>query len=309
MILVTGAQGFIGSWLVSRLLADGERVAVLDHPAREGSRFALEGLGAHVSVARGELGDRSTLDGVDTVFHLAARPLVADAERDPAATYEVNVGGTWRLLESCASARVGRVILVSSYLGYGRGEVYREDMPLRPTSAYGTSNAAADLIACTYASRVPIGIVRLGNVYGGGDVHYSRLVPDAVRALAEGRRPVIRSDGTPQRDFLYVEDAVDACLAIAASLPGRSGDAWNAGAGEPVSILELVRTLVRVAGREDLEPDVQGAPTGTVDRQFLDTAKIRGALGWEPRHRLEEGLARTWEWYRARGGAAGHPAA
>jgi CDP-glucose 4,6-dehydratase len=204
---------------------------------------------------------------------------------------------------------VRRVVLVSSYLGYGRGETYREDMPLRPSTVYGAASAAADLIARSYAPRVGVGVVRLGNVYGGGDVHYSRLVPDAVRALADGRRPVIRSDGTPQRDFLYVEDAVEACLAVAGSLPGHSGEAWNAGAGKAVAILDLVRMLARVAGREDLEPDVRGAAAGAVDRQVLDTAKIRDALGWAPRFGLEEGLARTWEWYRAHGAAAGRPAA
>ena len=297
---VTGAQGFLGSWLVSRLLDRGDEVAVLERAARPGSRFEREDLGARVSALPGDLDDATSLaravEGAGVVFHLAARTIVAEAERDPAGTFDTNVGGTWRLLDACAAAGVPRVVLVSSYLAYGRqdGGLYREDMPLRPGSVYGAATAAADMVARAFGN---VGIVRLSNVYGGGDVHRSRLVPEVVHALAEGRRPVLRTDGTPRRDFLYVEDAVEACLAVAGS--PRAG-AWHAGAGEAVSVLELVRAMTRAAGREDLEPDVQGAPTGgPPDVQLLDCTAIREELGWQPRHALEEGLARTWAWHTA----------
>jgi CDP-glucose 4,6-dehydratase len=146
-------------------------------------------------------------------------------------------------------------------------------------------------------------VTRLANVYGPGDLNWSRIVPDSARALARGERPVIRSDGTPERDYLYVEDAVGAYLAIAESLdrPELRGRAWNAGWGSPVSVIELVRTLIAVSGR-DLEPDVRGkgTPHGEIDRQFLDSTAIREELGWEPRVDLETGLRTTWEWYERR---------
>jgi CDP-glucose 4,6-dehydratase len=293
----------MGSWLVSRLLDDGEDVAVLDRAAHPDSRFARCGLGERTRAVRADLADRESLvralEGVGAVFHLAGQPLVGEADRDPVTTLETNVGGVWRLLDAAREAGAERIVLASSYLAYGRhpGGVYREDQPLWPTSPYETSQAAGDMIAGAYAStyELGVGVLRLGNVYGGGDTQYSRIVPDAARALAEGRAPVIRSDGTPERDFLYVEDAVDAYLAVARSLPEHRGRAWNAGAGEAVSILEVVRRLIRASGR-DVEPEVKGAP-GLQDRQVLDAARIRAELGWAPRHDLDEGLAKTWAWY------------
>jgi CDP-glucose 4,6-dehydratase len=145
-----------------------------------------------------------------------------------------------------------------------------------------------------------VAVTRLANVYGPGDLNWSRVVPDTARALARGERPVIRSDGTPERDYLYVEDAVDAYLAVAASLdrPDLCGRAWNAGWGRPVPVLEMVRTLISVSGR-DVEPDVRGrgTPHGEIDRQYLDSSAIRSELGWAPRVELERGLRTTWEWY------------
>jgi CDP-glucose 4,6-dehydratase len=145
-------------------------------------------------------------------------------------------------------------------------------------------------------------VLRLANVYGGGDFNFTRLVPETARALVRGERPVLRSDGTPQRDFLYVEDAVDAYLAVAASLdePARSGRAWNAGAGEPVAVLEVVSRLI-AAARSDVAPLIQGhgTPPGELDRQAVDASALRDELGWRPRWQLDDGLAETYRWYRS----------
>jgi CDP-glucose 4,6-dehydratase len=158
------------------------------------------------------------------------------------------------------------------------------------------------MIARSYAVTygLPVAVTRLANVYGGGDFNFSRIVPDTARALVRGDRPVIRSDGTPERDYIYAPDAVDAYLAIARSLddPAMHGRAWNAGAGRPYSVKEMVSRLVAVSGRE-VEPDIQGegTPHGEIDRQFLDSSRIRDELGWEPRWELDDGLRETWTWY------------
>ncbi|MET0510866.1 MAG: NAD-dependent epimerase/dehydratase family protein [Thermoleophilaceae bacterium] len=310
--LVTGAQGFLGSWLAQRLLDEGRAVVALRRDVEPDSRFRTEGIEDRCIVAMADLTDHDALvrvlneHEVGEVFHLAAQTIVSTANRSPLATWEANVRGTWSLLEACRSlGTVRKIVVASSDKAYGdHVELpYREDFALQPRYPYDTSKACADLIARSYAHTysLPIAVTRLANIYGPGDVNWSRLVPDTARALAAGERPVIRSDGTPERDYLYVEDAVDAYLAIAASLdrPAFHGRAWNAGWGQPVKVVDLVRTLIAVSGVA-VEPDLHGTgtPHGEIDRQYLDSSAIRAELGWEPRWELAEGLRAAWEWYR-----------
>jgi CDP-glucose 4,6-dehydratase len=208
------------------------------------------------------------------------------------------------------------VVVASSDKAYGEHEVlpYREDAKLQPRFPYDTSKAAADLIARSYAEtyELPVAVTRFANVYGGGDFNFSRLVPDTARAILAGENPVIRSDGTPERDFIYAADAVDAYLAIAEGLRDEAnrGLAFNAGAGRPWPVLEIVNTLIEVSGSE-VEPDVQGAgtPDGEIDRQYLDSTLINERLGWEPKWSLQEGLAETFRWYERNLAAAREEAA
>jgi CDP-glucose 4,6-dehydratase len=244
----------------------------------------------------------------EAIFHLAAQTQVGDANRDPLGTWETNIRGTYLLLEAVRDYGAAEAVVVaSSDKAYGSHDVlpYREEFALQPLFPYDVSKAAADMIARSYAATygMPVAVTRLANVYGPGDVNWARLVPDTARALVRGERPVVRSDGTPERDYLYVEDAADAYLAVAGSLadPARHGRAWNAGSGEPVPVLEVVRRLIAVSGR-DVEPDVQGSgvPHGEIDRQYLDSTAIREELGWAPRWDLDRGLRAAWEWYRER---------
>jgi CDP-glucose 4,6-dehydratase len=203
---------------------------------------------------------------------------------------------------------IERIVVASSDKAYGRHEQlpYKEDFPLQALYPYDVSKAATDMIARSYAATygLPIAVTRLANVYGGGDPNASRIVPDTIAALKEGKQPVIRSDGSPERDYLYVEDAVDAYLTIAAALDDRAnwGRAWNAGTGEAVSVRDVVDRLIRISGNS-IEPDVQGqgTPHGEIDRQFLDSSAIRAELGWEPHWDLDRGLAATWDWYSGGG--------
>ncbi len=312
-VLVTGAQGFIGSWLAEALLDRGARVVVPMRDVPEESNFRQRGLDARCDLVRLDLLDSQSMlravneHGVSVVFHLAAQTIVGTANRSPYATYEANVRGTYNLLEACRVVANGagpRVVIASSYHAYGPdgSHGYTEDMALDPSYPYDVSKACADLIARCYAATYgqPVAVTRLANVYGGGDLNFSRLVPDTARSLASGERPVIRSDGTPERDYLYVEDAVRAYLAVAESLrePELHGRAWNAGADAPTPVLEVVRGLIRASGR-DLEPAVQGRanPRDEIDRQYLDSSAIREQLGWAPEWDLERGLRATYGWY------------
>ncbi|HET9719053.1 MAG TPA: NAD-dependent epimerase/dehydratase family protein [Solirubrobacteraceae bacterium] len=313
-VLVTGAYGLLGGWLVRALLERGDRVTVLHRDDRPHSGLVAMGLEPSVCVVHGDL-TREGLIGrvlseyeVDTVFHLAAQTLVPTANRSPLSTFETNIRGTWLLLEACRGHAVGRVVVASSDKAYGAQPKlpYREDQPLAPRFPYDVSKAAADLLARSYWHTwgLPVAVTRFANLYGGGDFNRSRLIPEAVTAALSGRNPVIRSDGSPERDFLYVEDAVAAYLAIAEALRRGEGAGapFNAGGGRAHRVLDVVETVCRLAGTSAV-PDVRGrgTPPGEIDRQWVDYERLHSLTGWTPTVSLEEGLRRTLDWYRRHG--------
>ncbi len=313
--LVTGAQGFIGCWLAERLLDEGAQVVTPVRDLEPAARFRSEGIADRCRLVGADVIDHAALvtalteHQVRAVFHLAAQPIVGFANRAPHSTWDSNVRGTYTMLEACRAAReagapIERVVVASSDHAYGRQPElpYREHDSLEARYPYDVSKACTDLIARSYASEygLPVAVSRMANTYGGGDLNWSRIVPDAARALIGGRRPVIRSDGTPERDYLYVEDAVEAYLAIARSLddPALHGRAWNVGLTRPVSALGLVRRLIAISGKR-VEPEIRGSgtPSGEIDRQYVDSSPIRDQLGWAPRWALERGLEAAYRWY------------
>ena len=313
-IFVTGAYGLLGSWLVRALLARGDRVVVLQRDRAPRSALLLDGVEARVDVVHGDLNDEGLVaralgeHEIDTVFHLAAQTIVGIANRSPAGTFESNIRGTWILLEACRLHGAERVVVAASDKAYGASATlpYREDAPLDPRYPYDVSKAATDMIARSYSHTfgLPVAVTRFANLYGGGDLNRSRLIPEAVGAALAGRAPVIRSDGSPERDFLYVEDAVEAYLLLADALDvgGEDvrGQAFNAGGGKPHAVRDVVARICALAGT-DVEPDVRGSgtPAGEIDRQYVDASKLHALTGWEPRIDLDEGLRRTLDWYRA----------
>jgi CDP-glucose 4,6-dehydratase len=292
------------------------RVVVLKRDEVPLSALALDGTEDACAVVHGDLVDPELLNRVlteyevDTVFHLAAQTIVGAANRSPLSTFEANVRGTYLLLEACRTYDgIERVVVAASDKAYGPHEElpYREDFALQPRYPYDASKAAADLITRSYFHTygLPVAVTRFANLYGGGDSNHSRLIPEAVSAALAGRRPVIRSDGSAERDYLYVEDAVDAYLAIAGALddghaaPPVRGEAFNAGSGRPWSVREVVELVCEAAGTH-VEPDIRGkgVPAGEISRQYVDATKIREATGWEPATDLRSGLEKTVEWYR-----------
>jgi CDP-glucose 4,6-dehydratase len=318
-VLVTGAYGLVGSWLVRALVKRGARVCVVrrDRPAR--SALVTMGLESRVDVVDGDVTSEGLIARalaeyeIESVFHLAAQTIVGTARRAPLSTFETNIRGTWVVLEACRQYGVRRVIAASSDKAYGshRELPYREDFALQPRHPYDVSKAAGDLLARSYwhTWELPVAVTRFANVYGGGDANGSRLVPEVVTAALGGRAPVIRSDGTPQRDFLYVEDAASAYLAIWEALAadvasgrgacGVAGEAFNAGGGIAHSVLEVVELTCRLAGT-GVQPDIRGAgtPAGEIEHQLVDYCKLNRATDWTPQVGLEEGLRATIDWYR-----------
>jgi CDP-glucose 4,6-dehydratase len=310
--LVTGGHGFVASNLARALLERGDAVSVLDLAAPPNSGLVLQGIDSEVELLEIDLRDSAAVEAAisagefDVVFHLAAQTLVGPAMADPTQTFEVNVRGTWSLLESCRRAEVPALVVASSDKAYGPSEElpYREEMRLQPASPYEASKAAADAIALSYrpAYGLPVAVTRFANIYGGGDPNFSRLVPEAIAAVLDGRRPQIRSDGSPERDFLYVSDAVSAYLAVehavGAGGPG-AGEAFNAGGARPYSVAEVLEAIVDVSA-VDLKPEFLGTgnPSGEIDRQYVDSTKLRETTGWRPEVELRDGLLRTLDWYR-----------
>jgi CDP-glucose 4,6-dehydratase len=315
--LVTGGHGFVGSHLARALLGRGESVRVLDRPGPRTadvggirpSGLDLLGIRDDVELVEADLRDTEgvgeAVAGVDSVFHLAAQTIVGVARESPLETLEINVRGAWNVFEACRVNDVERVLFASSDKAYGSSPElpYLEDFPLRASFPYDASKAAADIVARSYARAcgLPLAVTRFANVYGGGDLNFSRLVPETVVAVLDGRSPQIRSDGSPERDFLHVEDAVSAYLAIAAALGenGTAGQAFNAGGDRPHSVREVVE-LIAAAGGCGAAPEYlgEGNPDGEIDRQFVDSTKLRELTGWRPEVELSDGLNRTLEWYR-----------
>lgn len=316
-VLVTGATGLIGAWLVKDLLAQGSTVVAFVLDADPHSELVRSGDLARCHVVNGDLADFAAVErainlhDVDTVFHLGAQTLVEVAHRWPLATFEANLRGTYHVLEAARvhSGLVQRVVVASSDKAYGtRPDLpYREDMPLAGNHPYEVSKTCTDLLAQTYGHTygLPVTIARFGNVYGGGDLNWSRIVPETVRALLEGRRPVLRSDGTFVRDYVYVKDVARAYLRMGESMdrPDVRGEAFNFSGEKPTSVLELVHTIRRLMQREDVEPDVRNTARGEIRDQYLSAAKARERLGWTPAYGLEAGLRETIDWYRAYLGA------
>ena len=311
--LVTGGRGFVGGWLAKALLERGDTVVSFDRRRtnERPSAIGMLGIEADLIQVEADLTDADQVAGVldehaiDTVFHLAAETIVGTVAASPVRGFESNVRGTWTVLEACRDRGVERVVFASSDKAYGAHEElpYREDFALQPRAPYEASKAAADLIARSYwhSYGVPVAVTRFANIYGGGDLNFSRLIPEAVSAAIQGRAPVLRSDGSPERDFLYVEDAASAYLAIADGLDRDDvrGEAFNAGGGRAHRVGDVVALIAELAGT-GVEPEVRGAgnPAGEIDRQYVDPSKLRDTLGWQPAVDLEEGLRRTIEWYR-----------
>ncbi len=312
-VLVTGGTGLVGSWLTKRLLAAGAEVVLLVKDLDPRSELVRSGDIGRVALVYGSLEDFGALQHAvnlhqtECVFHLGAQTLVEVAHRYPLATFEANVRGTYNLLEVCRvhASFVRRVVVASSDKAYGEKAVlpYTEEMSLDARHSYDVSKSCADLIAQGYAHtyRLPVAITRFGNVYGGGDLNLSRLVPGTILACLRRERPVLRSDGSFTRDYLYVEDVAAGYLRLAEALDDGAlhGQAFNFSTETRVSVLELVARLQRLMGVTDLPPDVRNTAQAEIRHQHLSARKARERLGWEPQFELDAGLSKTIEWYRA----------
>jgi CDP-glucose 4,6-dehydratase len=310
-VFVTGCTGFLGLWLTRELLDRQASVVGLVRDMVPAAPFFADGIAERVTTVRGALEDCALLERaineyeVDTVFHLAAQAIVGVANRNPLATFETNIRGTWNLLEACRrTGGVSRIVVASSDKAYGIHEElpYTEEHALRGTHPYDVSKSCADLIALAYhhTYATPVCVTRCGNLFGGGDLNFNRLVPGTVRSALRAERPIIRSDGTMIRDYVYVKDVAEAYLLLAEKMedPSLAGQAFNFATGQPLSVLQLTEMILRAAGREDLEPVILNEAKAEIPRQFLSPERARRRLGWQPSRGVAERLGETVAWYR-----------
>ncbi|MGD9002338.1 MAG: GDP-mannose 4,6-dehydratase [Anaerolineae bacterium] len=310
-VFVTGCTGMLGSWLTIALVDAGAAVTGLVRDQVPFSHLHRSGYQGRIRIVRGDVTDYELVERalneyeIAVVFHLAAQTIVPIANRAPLSTFETNIKGTWTLLEAARRApKVRRVVVASSDKAYGPREElpYTEDAPLLGHYPYDVSKACADQIARAYSATydLPVAVTRCANLYGGGDLNWSRLIPGTIRSVIRGKRPVVRSDGTLIRDYLYVQDAVAAYLRLAEcmDLPGVKGEAFNFGMDNPKSVMEVVQAIIEVSDQPMLEPVVLAEAHNEIQDQYLDSRRAKRVLGWTPRYSLREGLRETMAWYR-----------
>ena len=309
-VFVTGGTGFLGSYLVKKLVNYGANVTILVRDYIPQSNIYIGEEYKKVNVVHGMLEDYLLIERalgeyeIDTVFHLAAQAIVGVANKNPLGTFKANIEGTWNILEAVRkSPLIKRVIVASSDKAYGDQEKlpYDENMPLQGKHPYDVSKSCADLIAQTYYEtyKLPVCITRCGNLYGGGDLNFNRIIPQSIQSILNNKAPVIRSDGSFIRDYFYIEDAVDAYINLAEKIVelNLGGQAFNFSNEIQLTVLELVNKILKIMG-SDIKPIILNQGSNEIIHQYLSAKKARTILGWSPNYTIDEGLSKTIEWYK-----------
>lgn len=309
-VFITGAAGLLGSWLAADLVSKGAHVVGLIRDDVPQSQLVRAGTAARIDIVHGDITDYATMERaiaeyeIDTIFHLAAQTIVGIANRAPLSTFEANIKGSWVMLEAARrNPTVERMVVASSDKAYGTHAdlPYCEDAPLQGEHPYDVSKSCADLISRSYAHtyNLPVAITRCANLYGGGDLNWNRLVPGTMRSVLRGKRPLVRSDGTLKRDYIYVQDAVRGYMMTAEQMDVARGEAFNFGADRPRAVLEMIDAIVALSGNAELSPIILNEAQNEIQDQYLLSEKAARLLGWKPQYSLQEGLQATMAWYKA----------
>lgn len=307
-IFITGATGFLGSWLTNYLYDSNNIVALVRDWIPKSDLINNKIINKIITV-RGNVEDYPLIERtineyeIDIVFHLAAQTIVGIANNNPLSTFETNIKGTWNILEACRRNKTKKVIIASSDKAYGEHSElpYNEDFSLKGNHPYDVSKSCADLLCQAYLKTygLHVCITRCGNFYGGGDLNFNRIIPGTIRDILNNKIPVIRSDGSFIRDYLYIEDAIDAYTLLAEKMDNIYGGAFNFSNESQATVLELVNLIIKLMGRK-LKPIILNEVTNEIKHQYLSSAKARKILDWKPKFSLEEGLMKTIEYYEQR---------
>jgi len=309
-VLITGINGFVASNLAKNLVGKGANVVGM---LKDISTFnALEELGIEdkVNVTFGDITDahavRRTVNKyeVDACFHLAAMSTVRICSRDPIVAFRTNVEGTWNVLEACRNAKtVKAVVVASTDKCYGNPErlPYKEGDVLNGLATYDATKACTDIVARSYAYNynMPISVTRCCNIYGPGDLNLSRIIPNTIRRVVSGNPAMLWSDSAAMiREFIYIDDVVDAYMTLAEHIDLTKGRSFNVGTLEHIKVEDFVKKIYKCLGKEpDIEIRDREAEFKEIPEQYLDSTLVKETTGWEPKYDLDSGLQKTVDWY------------
>ncbi len=308
-VCVTGANGFLGSWLTRQLVQEGAKVVCLIRDCEPRSFLRATGTDSKITIVYGELENYPLIERlfneyeIETCFHLAAQAIVTTANRFPISTFESNIRGTWNILEAARqNPQLKRLVVASSDKAYGAKEKmpYTEEATLEGTNPYDFSKTCTDLMAQMYFKSygTPVAIARCGNLYGPGDINFDRIVPGTIRSLIQRTSPIIRSDGTYLRDYFYVQDGVNAFFRLAEEMDRIKGQAFNFGTELPTSVIDVVNQIIKVSGIKNISPKILSIAKGEIKVQYLSCSKARKILDWQPKFLLKDTLKNTYQWYQ-----------
>jgi CDP-glucose 4,6-dehydratase len=310
-VFISGGTGFVGSWILHELLEKGAKITVLssDTSSTVNHRFLMHNK-KNCSCVIGSIDDSELVNKIfaeheiEFCFHLAARTLTYSGSKNPLQTFSSNVAGTWSVLEACRNAKnFEGLVFASNAKVYGVQSVFpvSEDCQLLAKSPFGVSKVCGELLVKTYYETygLPVATARFSNIYGGGDLNFSRVIPSAVRSVLLNKNPVIRSDGSAVRDYLYISDAVDAYITLAEGIkrPAVSGQVFNFSTLRPLSVLRVVNKIIEVSGMPNLEPSILRKAVPEMPVLHLSSEKAREMLDWSDKVMLEQGLKKTLNWF------------
>lgn len=302
-VLVTGANGFVGAAVVDRLLRMNKTVVGLIRDKNYKSRRDIL---ENISVVHGDLRDYDTVRyavskyEIDTIFHIGAITILKMATYDPKTCFQTNIMGTVNVLEAARECKhVSKVVVASSDKAYGNHDIlpYKEDYALLASDPYSTSKSCTDLLTQSYhyTYGLDTSIVRSGNIFGPGDLNKSRIIPGSILRVLAGERPVIyKGVGNYKREFMYIDDVVDAYLTVQDR--GLPGHAYNIGGSGFQNIFDTVGMVLEEMGT-DIEPEILEKDFIEIKEQYLDSTKLE-ELGWKCKFGIREGIRACIPWYQ-----------
>lgn len=306
-ILVTGGTGFVGSHLIEELVKQKANIVTTFQSINPRSYFFTQHLNNKVVLVQLDvcnydgIFDLVTKYDIEYIFHLAAQPLVGVAYHNPKRTLYSNILGTINVLECARSfSKVKGVIAASSDKSYGKldKKKYLETDPLLGDHPYEVSKSSAYFICYSYFKtyHVPVVVTRFGNVYGEGDLNFSRIIPGIMKSIVRSETLDVRSNGEYVRDYLYVKDVVDGYLLLANNINKIKGEAFNFGSEESLSVIELIRLTEKILNKK-VRYKILNRAKNEIPYQSLDYSKIKKKLRWKPKFKLKKVLKNVKKWY------------